>query len=390
MITRRFIARYAVSWIGCLLLWCLSGCAGLTSDTYLPKRVSESFDASIRCDGAWSEDPVLDHGPFSEGGKYFASIKDQIPQAYRQRFTLGKHRWLTAELYTRDAGRQACDMVAVVVDPTDPNNQVLRVESFDHTDGVIIRSSEPLSEHYTVKVRVGFPQFGTGSGMNGYSHGDEQAEPWLDASAVLENGFYWFGLLDTQPLPHNNIWLHHHRKFVIDSDNHYPVWMEIFDGNDFVESGKHPVMVFAIDGKGGARINNGRPFLAYSNQQWQPSGAVRAVDAYLSDTWYSVEFTRTPTHYHFTIEGEFYYGGHTTYRGSIEIRENCVYHHNQPNETVPEHCIDESYFSELGQKYKHWPADRGYPDYLFVGDPHINYYEGSVLYDDFELIDHTR
>src|SRR5947199_107768 len=77
-----------------------------------------------------------------------------------------------------------------------------------------------------------------------------RAEPWWNNDATTHNGFYWLTILDAQPRPHNNTWIHHHRKVVLDSDNNYPPWMEMFDGNGFALNGEHPIMMFALDGRG--------------------------------------------------------------------------------------------------------------------------------------------
>lgn len=45
---------------------------------------------------------------------------------------------------------------------------------------------------------------------------------------------------------YNNLWIHHRRKVVIDSDNHFPPWMEIHDDTRFVPSGQRPIMMFAL------------------------------------------------------------------------------------------------------------------------------------------------
>jgi hypothetical protein len=141
-----------------------------------------------------------------------------------------------------------------------------------------VRPTAPLPERYRVSLRVGFADCGDGlPGLNGYD-GGETAEPWSSTAATSQNGFYWLAILDAPPRPHNNVWIHHHRKVVVDSDNHFPAWMEIFDGSGFVWSGEHPVMMFALDGRGEAQLTSGKPFLSYSGDSWQPSGKIRAVE----------------------------------------------------------------------------------------------------------------
>src|SRR5438067_576654 len=83
--------------------------------------------------------------------------------------------------------------------------------------------------------------------------GGERAEPWWNDDATTQNDFYWLTVLDAQPRPHNNPWIHHHRKVVVDSDNNYPPWMEMVDGSRFSLNGERPIMMFALDGRGAGK-----------------------------------------------------------------------------------------------------------------------------------------
>jgi len=48
-------------------------------------------------------------------------------------------------------------------------------------------------------------------------------------------------------------------------------------------------------------------------------------------------------------------------------------------------CIDTGHYPSLDGTFPHWPSTKGYPDYFMFGDPHNNYYEGFVHYDDLRL-----
>jgi hypothetical protein len=91
------------------------------------------------------------------------------------------------------------------------------------------------------------------------------------------------------------------------------------------------------------RLHRQNPFSA---GQWQPSGTIRAVDSYQPGTWYDV-----------TIE----------------------------RDVDPAACIDETPFAESQSPVPRWPAGQGWPDYFMFGDPHANFYEGQVHYDDIRL-----
>lgn len=351
------------------------------------QRYSEDFETGINISSCpWYLESLEDVDPFSESGVFFTRQKISAVKGYRKSFSFGDQGWLTAELYSRRHNKKIAELFQVVDDPSRKSNKVLRLKTPEHTDGMIIRSTWPLPTHYRLSLKVGFAQYGDGQSLlNGYNRGDERAEPWLKDSAITENGFYWLAILDVQPKPHNNIWIHHHRKFVIDSDNHNQGWMEIFNGKTFENSGTNPIMVFALDGKGKNQLLTGKPFISYANQMWQPSGAIRAVDAYLPEQWYQLTFTRSPQSYHFTISGIFKFGGATVYEGEINLEKACVWHYNRTGETLAENCIDHSFFENIGEGFPFWPADIGYPDYFMFGDPHINYYEGQVYYDDISL-----
>lgn len=238
-----------------------------------------------------------------------------------------------------------------------------------------MRPSNPLPRVYSVSVRVGFPTFGDGKpGKNGYdSSGDETAEPWGDESAVDQNGFYWLTILDTPPRPHNNTWIHHHRTVVVDSENHFPAWMQIWDGAKLVNSGEHPIMMFAVDGRTpGDNERIGKPFLSYSAGTWQPSGKVRAVDSYTPRTWYTVTITRQSGQFTLSVEGQFVHGGQRRYEATIDAAKECVFHHNRPGEPSGA-CADTTSWPALLTR-PHWPADVGWDDWFMFGDPHENYY----------------
>ncbi|MGZ6142200.1 MAG: hypothetical protein ACXWLM_02625, partial [Myxococcales bacterium] len=245
---------------------------------------------------------------------------------------------------------------SIVPDPSGAPGRVLRLASPAHTDATVIRPSQPLPAKYRISLRVGFANFGDGKpGLNGYSTGTETAEPWHPYDAATgQNGFYWLTILDSMPRPHNNTWIHHHRKVVIDSDNNIPPWMEMWNGSSFSLNGEQPIMMIALDGSQPVSDLYGPPFLSYSAGSWQPSGDIRAVDSYLPNEWYTASIERADGKFTFEISGRFKYGGVRTYTASMG--ESAVFH-----------------------------ATDGSPDWFMFGDPHNNYYEGFVYYDDVKL-----
>ena len=346
----------------------------------------ETFDTLSMPAPAWQADTYPDDGPFSDNGAFFQQDAITPPQAFRATAAFGADAWLTVESYSRSSATAFASLAAIEADPGAAANKVLRIASPAHTDATVVRPTQPLPDSYRVSLRVGFAAFGDGKdgGKNGYND-DEEAEPWVSGSAIPENGFYWLTILDAPPRPHNNVWIHHHRKVVIDSDNHYPPWMEIWDGGSFVASGAQPVMVFAVDGRGQGQELSGKPFLSYSAGAWQPSGKIRAVDGYKPQTWYRVSIERQGDRFTLQVSGDFRYGGNKTYTASIDAADRCVFHYNRQPLAAGSPCIDSSHYPSLTAQHPNWPAGVGYPDYFMFGDPHSNYYEGKVYYDDLRL-----
>ncbi|HET7755456.1 MAG TPA: hypothetical protein VFK85_16245 [Anaeromyxobacteraceae bacterium] len=334
---------------------------------------TEDFEQLALPAASWARDPVPADGRYADAGEYFTAQGISPPAAFRITQPFGADGWLTLESYTRDPATPFASVASVVADPAGGANKVLRIASPAHTDATIVRPSAALPSRYRISLRVGFADFGDGlPGLNGYD-GGETGEPWTPGSAVGQNGFYWLTILDALPRPHNNVWIHHHRKVVVDSDNNLPVFTEIWNGSAFVSSGVRPIMLFALDGRGAVNDRTGPPFLSWSAGQWQPSGRIRAVDAYLPGEWYRLSIERADSTFTIELSGRFQFGGQRTYRAVIDAAASCVWHFNRPGEDGSR-CAGPA-----------WPADGSWPDWFMFGDPHANFYEGSVHYDDVRL-----
>lgn len=305
----------------------------------------------------WLPDTYQNTDKYSDGGPYFTRQGITPPTAFRAEAPFGKDGWLTVAAYSRSNLTNFSNLFEVVPDPMDPSHHVLKISSPLHTDGTIVRPTNPLPNKYKVCLKVGFASFGDGvpgaASLNGYL-GGETDEPWGKDDATLENGFYWLTILDATPRPHNNLWIHHHRKVTIDSDNNKESWTNIWEGKDWIADGQHPIMVFGVDKNGYDDPGTGRPFLSWSNGALQPVGLIRAVDAYKDNTWYSACIERNEKNFVLTTSGDFKWGGQQTYVG-----------------TIPVHSV--------------YATGEEIPDFFMFGDPHNNYYRGSVYYDDIKL-----
>jgi hypothetical protein len=353
----------------------------------------EDFEHLDLGSAAWEADrePRAEDGPYGDQGAYFVRRGTAAPPAaFRLSKALGAGGWLTADSYTRDAATSFGTLLSIVPDPANPANKVLRLRSPALSDATVLRTTEPLPARYRASLRVGFAKFGDGtSTLNGYAAENLSAGPWrTDAPANTQNGFYWMAVLDAKPGPHNNTWIHHHRKVVVDSDNNFPAWTQIWDGQRLVSSGEHPVTMLAIDGRGPRTGDAGAPFIPYAGGAWQPSGTIAAPDAYVDGEWYDVSIERSGTSYTLQVSGRFRYGGQTTYRATIDAAAACVWHYNRTAAEDASHCVDPSPLPGLTADdpgAAAWPAGATWPDWLMFGDPHENFYAGEVLYDDVKL-----
>ena len=303
----------------------------------------------------WSLDSFQTTDKWADGGAFFKQQGIKPPMAYRIEAPFSTAGWLSVAAYSRSNSTNFNDLFQVVPDPMNPANHVLKVTSPYHTDGTVIRSSAALPSQYRVCLKVGFADFGDGvaGGLNGYL-GGETAEPWLNNTAMDENGFYWLAITDSTPRPHNNIWIHHHRKVTIDSDNNTEAWTSQWEANNWVADGQHPIMMFGTSKQDPDDDDNGRPFLSWSQGALQPVGDIRTADAYNNNTWYNACIERNATNFVLTTSGNFKWGGQQTYVATLPIKDVTL-----TGSTIP--------------------------DFFMFGDPHNNYYRGTVYYDDITL-----
>lgn len=377
------------------------------------KRVyRETFDQPFAEPAAWTEDTYGDASPwhvdvFDEDGAYFrehggAAFEAGLAgfRSFRKSFTHGQDGWLTAELYGRDEDRDGHPESGGRFTAED-GRAVLR--SARHTDGAILRSTAPLPPRYRLRVTVSGVRFGGtvdgqwehGGKINGYD-GDESAGPWRlpiggkpPPPALTDNGVYFLCIVDhPRAAPHNNVFIHHHRKVVLDTDNNHwqgKSWSKILrpgTTEPVMDGSRYAGLVFLRgDDFGNDRVGN--EFIS-----WTTSGFhVDTVfpDKYLPEETYTFTIERDGMGYTMSIEGRFAHGG-TTRLAARRAFEGPppIWHYNQTPADGPRGRWNQRR-AYGGEPYDTWPADAGYPDVLLLGDPHINYYEGSARYDDLEL-----
>lgn len=378
----------------------------------------ETFDAPF-ASPPWVEDTYGDTSPyhvdaFDEDGAFFterggAGFAANLAgfRSFRSASRYGEGGWLTVERYGRDSDR---DGIPETGGRFESVGGAARLISTRHYDGAMIRSTEPLPARYRIEVTVANIAFGGardgqwayGGKINGYD-GDELADPWFfrdgnpaPRKAITQNGLYFLCITDyARPAPHNNVFIHHHRKVVMDTDHNesgpepgatvHGTWSKIWNPQTGrgEPDGSHYVSMLWLDGRNFGHDWFGNEFVSYTPGGWQ-TGAV-FTDKYLDGERYRFAIERDGERYTMSVTGRFHHGGVTTYRASRRFREPPVtWHYNQTAaEYVPAAHDEVRRFG--GTEVHTWPAGSAYPDHFFFGDPHINFYEGTAEFDDLEL-----
>jgi len=190
--------------------------------------------------------------------------------------------------------------------------------SDSYQDAAIIRSTKRLPKTYTIEAVVGQIQYDL------FNIGGLHSDPKDADGPMNENGCYLLAIADTAPRGHYaNGWWHLHRKVVIDVDNN--IW-----GSGM----PHPIFMVYFD-----RNNE---LVSWNGLMW--NRAWRKAVEYKPEQWYIITIQRTNTQYILRIADA-----------------------NQ--EVLAQAAVSLE---------KVWHADENSPDYLVVGDPHENYYQGSM------------
>lgn len=423
------VASIAISCAPFLLAVHLLACSGLSRDsgsrstpeTYVApaqpqvrwKLVHrETFDAPFEEPAAWVEDTYGDESPyhvdaFSDDGAFFrerggAPFMEELHtfRSFRKSYRYGEGGWLTVELHGRDEDRDGKPESGGRFTSVSGKAHLV---SARHTDAALLTSTEPLPARYRLVVTVSNVHFGgalNGSfvhngKVNGYD-GAESATPWRlpipgepPPPATTDNGVYFLCIVDyPHPAPHNNVFIHHHRKVVLDTDNNAWAghsWSKVYDpalGRP-VEEGSHYAGLVFLRGDDFGSERTGNEFMS-----WTTAGFFHEpvfADRYLDGESYRFSIERDGVGFALSIEGRFARGGLTTYRAYRTFAgPPVIWHYNQTASEGPRGRFDRT-LTYQGQTTHTWPADAGYPDYLVLGDPHINYYEGSADFDDLEL-----
>ncbi len=195
------------------------------------------------------------------------------------------------------------------------NNSYLQASSTAKGDGFIIRSTNPLPSTYKLTVDMGDIDFD------------------LTDIADEENGVYLPTITTVPGRPTTNDWWHLNRKVHIDVDN-----------NMWGSGGVHPVFIGYYNPSTTSADDpaDGQLVFNKDTNSWIPINSNWAsAFNYQKNTWYTFEIEKTSSTYFFRIF-------------------NAFSHALLKEASIPVSSV------------------RSGSDFLAIGDPHVNYYKGSI------------
>ncbi|MEV5824229.1 hypothetical protein AB0L25_01485 [Spirillospora sp. NPDC052242] len=384
-------------------------------------------------------------GPLDDDGEVWKTISGpefterlQTFDVYRKRVPFGRGGWLTAEIAAVDKDKDGRpDSQPGLSSTRLPDGaKVARIHEPSWDAGVLIRPTRPLPPRYRVEMTLRGIDFGgkrDGSfeydgKYNGYTEGDcKTGFPWTFKGALpgktrceygdvkRENGFYYMTILDyATPAPHGNPGIHYRRKVIMDGYNSNQTWSEsngicnpatgeIYSTMDGTFNGVNAI--FVRGDKFRAQNNNvsNEYYFKTACGNWsgdEPFGADGAHDDLLTgaelrpellpEASYRFAVERDATGYTVEMSGPFRHIGQATLRFHHDFVEDGrpIWHYNQtPGEYDGRFDRSLTHTGPSGTyTTEHtWPKGSAYPDSFIIGDPHLNYYEGSALIDDIRL-----
>jgi hypothetical protein len=382
---------------------------------------------------------------FDDDGEVWKAISDPYFSSalssfgvFRKRVAFGTDDWLTAEIAAQDKDNDGAPDsrpgLRTVSLPGGGSAGQIHEPSWD--GGVLIRPTRPLPSEYRVEMTLRGIAFGgerngslTYSGtVNGYREGDcKTGYPWTFRGAVAnrercgygkvnaENGFYYMTILDYDtPAPHGNPGIHFHRKIIMDGYNSTASWSQKYgicnpetgqiksvqDGNlnainaIFVRGDKFRPQNNNVSNEYFYRTSCGD----YSGDgTFGPNGEYKDIlstaeiqPELMPNASYTFAVERDRTGYTIEMTGPFRHIGQATllYHHDFVEDGRPIWHYNQtPGEYDGRFDRSLTHTGPTGSyTTEHtWPAGSAYPDSFIIGDPHLNYYEGSAVVDDIRL-----
>jgi len=383
---------------------------------------------------AWSRD---DDGPgspynvdiYDNDGAFFDTMggpafRKQLAtfDTYRKSFPFGAKGWLTAELAARDNDRDGRPDAPPTLTT---GGGVARMNEPSHKGGVLVRSTRPLPSEYRVEVTLRGLDFGgkrngtwdyPDGRINGYSpEGCKTNFPWAGGGDFSRpecswvdvrkdsNGFYFLGIMDyARPAPHNNTFVHTHRKVAMDGYNRYnytgsglrmcnPASKQY---ENYGQSSGNGVNAIFMTDDNRYTDQPGTEYLMQSECGFAKGGAIVSQadlrPELLPKERYRFAIERRNGAYTMEMSGVFAHVGKATYRYTRAFVQDGepIWHYNQKAAEYDGRFNSDRTWTGPGGtlvEKDRWPAGSAYPDSFMIGDPHMNFYEGKAEIDDVRL-----
>lgn len=414
-------------------------------------KYSENFDHDLDFSGVdWTVDPLGPNSPwhvdeFSDDGVYYQNLGGNAFQRaldsmniMRKRVSFGQDGWLTLELAAQDLNKDGIPDSEPSL-TTRNGDGVINVPAWN--SGLVITGTNTLPSEYRIEYQLKTVDFGGKRNVdgketwnyngkyNGYAPGECKtnfpwvrkgdysqggadkvnpcAAPWGDVTK--ENGYYLLTIMDyAHPAPHNNIFVHSHRKVGMDTYSVDASWAQnysvcnpatkelypftlssanginqiFFDGNSFRDP-SFAYNQFVMPTPCGLRVGDVPGATIVSTAELQP-------DLMPNET-YTIAIERTKNSYVTELTGNFRYIGHTTIRNERPFidkdGQHSIWHYNQTADaydgSLNQTLTFDGPFGSFSKDM--WPKGSAYPDNFVIGIPHLNYYEGSATIDNLKL-----
>lgn len=383
-------------------------------------------------DSPWNVDHLDDDGEFFrvKGGPEFER-QLQGTDILRKRVAFGRDGWLTAELGAFDVNKDGVPDAVPSVDKVDMGGDAAARLDVPGPGGVIIRNTKPLPSRYRVEYTLRTIDFGGkrhGSWnydgkINGYDPGGcKTSWPWKTSGEFSgpanpcnshfgdvrsQNGYYFLAIMDyLNPAPHNNVFIHNHRKVGMDGYNVSSSFASVYKVcnpatgklQSYPDSSGNAINEIFFDG---SRFRD--PSIGYnefimptecgvrdgSDPNATIASAAEIQPELMPGESYTFAIERDATGYVTEMTGNFRYIGHTTLRYHRDFVQDGrpIWHYNQTPEEYDGSFNSTLTFSGPYGSYskEQWPKGSAYPDSFIIGDPHLNFYEGSATIDDIRF-----
>lgn len=414
-------------------------------------KYEENFDQQLDFTGVdWTIDPLGPESPwyvdeFSDDGVYYSILGGESfdraldsMNIMRKRVAFGQDGWLTLELAAQDRDKDGIPDSEPSLTTRDGDG-VIDVPAWN--TGLVLTGTETLPSQYRIEYELKTVDFGGKRTVNGeetwnydgkyngytpgecktnfpwvrrgdYSQGgaaavDPCATPWGDVTK--ENGYYLLSIMDyANPAPHNNIFIHSHRKVGMDTYSVDASWASSYSVCNPATQELYPYTLSKANGINQIFFDGNSfrdPSFAY-NQFVMPTpcglrvgdvpGATIVATAELQpelmpNETYTIAIERTENSYVTELTGNFRYVGYTTIRNERpfvdEDGQHSIWHYNQTADeydgSLNQTLTFEGPFGSFSKDM--WPAGSAYPDNFVIGIPHLNYYEGSATIDNLKL-----